>query len=90
MSFLIVRIAYALISVYAAGPDSKWNFETGSAILFACMALLPEYLTVGVFVYIGLRVSNSVNVYEERDDPPRYEDLDSEIVKRSYGVKMVY
>jgi hypothetical protein len=77
MSFLIVRIAYALVSVYDAGPDSKWNFESGSTSRFACMALLLEYLIAGIFVYIGLRVSNSDNVYGESDALPRYEDLDA-------------
>jgi hypothetical protein len=71
MSFLIVRIAYA------AGPDSKWNFESGSTSRIACMALLLEYLIAGIFVYIGLRVSNSDNVYGESDVLPRYEDLDA-------------
>ncbi|KAH8784828.1 hypothetical protein F5882DRAFT_404248 [Hyaloscypha sp. PMI_1271] len=77
MSFFIVRIAYALVSVYAAGPGSKWNFESVSTSRFACMALLLEYLIAGVFVYIGLRVSNSDNVYGESDALPRYEDLDA-------------
>ena len=77
MSFFIVRIAYALVSVYAAGPGSKWNFESVSTSRFACMALLLEYLIAGIFVYIGLRVSNSDNVYGESDALPRYEDLDA-------------
>jgi hypothetical protein len=89
MAFLIVRISYALISVYVTEPNSKWNFETGSSILFICLALLPEYLVVGVIVYIGLNLSNANNIYEERDDPPRYEDLNSDIVKKDYEVRRV-
>jgi hypothetical protein len=77
MSFFTVRIAYALISGFAVGPDNKWNFESGSTSLFACMALLLEYLIAGIFVYIGLRVSNSDNVYGEGDALRRYVDLDA-------------
>jgi hypothetical protein len=77
MSFFTVRIAYALISGFAVGPDNKWNFESVSTSLFACMALLLEYLIAGIFVYIGLRVSNSDNVYGEGDALRRYEDLDA-------------
>jgi hypothetical protein len=58
MPFLIVRNVYALISVYSNESDSQWNSVTGSAAVFACMALLMEYFVVAIYLYIGLKISH--------------------------------
>lgn len=77
MTFLVVRIVYALVSAYATNIQTRvWNLVSGSAILFACMALLPEYLIVGIFIYVGFKISPYKNVNEGGDDPQKYEDLE--------------
>ena len=54
--FLIVRTTYALLSVFATSLDSKWDTIDGSAVAFAFMALLMEYVVVCIYLYIGFSI----------------------------------
>ncbi|KAK7921503.1 hypothetical protein PG985_009525 [Apiospora marii] len=62
--FLCIRAVFGVISVFeAAGANirtSIWSPMFGSALLFSLMALLPEYIVLCVFVYLGIhRVSTA-------------------------------
>ncbi|KAL1850068.1 hypothetical protein Plec18170_007165 [Paecilomyces lecythidis] len=54
MPFLIVRIAYALLSVFSS--NEKWNNLTGSIAAFVCMELLMEYVVVGIYIAVGMAI----------------------------------
>lgn len=70
---LAVRTAYGLLEVAAQGNrESVWNPLTGSAVAFALMALLPEYIVLVGWVLMGYSI------------PPRREvgqSLDGEATK---------
>ncbi|KAJ4144521.1 hypothetical protein LMH87_003402 [Akanthomyces muscarius] len=54
---LAVRTAYGLLEVAEqADARSTWNPLTGSAVAFALMALLPEYLVLAGWVLMGLSI----------------------------------
>ena len=58
MPFLVVRIAYAFLSVFDANDlHSKWNDLYGSVAAFVIMALIMEYIVVLVYLSIGFRIS---------------------------------
>jgi hypothetical protein len=54
---LAVRTIYGLIGVFDAAGDrilvSTWSPLFGSATAFSLMALLPEYIVVCVYLYLG-------------------------------------
>ena len=52
--FLIVRIAYAFLSVFDTNP--KWNDLSGSIAAFFCMALLMELFVVAIYITVGLSI----------------------------------
>ncbi|KAJ9365594.1 hypothetical protein C8Q69DRAFT_499204 [Paecilomyces variotii] len=54
MPFLIVRVAYALLSVFST--SQKWNNLTGSIAAFVCMGLLMEYVVVGIYIGVGISI----------------------------------
>lgn len=55
--FLAVRTAYGLLEVAEqADARSPWNPLTGSAVAFALMALLPEYVVLAGWVLMGLSI----------------------------------
>lgn len=49
---MMARCVYGLLQV-AFPLFSMWNPLYGSAVAFALMALLVEYIVVGIFFYIG-------------------------------------
>jgi hypothetical protein len=54
MPFLMVRTAYGLL--YAFQEDTVfgfWNPLFGSAPVFGIMALLPEYIVLWIYIYLG-------------------------------------
>ncbi|KAM3559288.1 hypothetical protein MY1884_003538 [Beauveria asiatica] len=61
---LAVRTAYGLLEVARQGgggggggePASAWNPLTGSALAFALMALLPEYVVLVGWVFVGYAI----------------------------------
>lgn len=65
--FLIVRTVYGLLQVIFQNNQRKWNPVYGSAVLFAMMALLMEYIAMGVFFY------NGFSMPPEREKPQQLE-----------------
>lgn len=54
---LALRTAYGLLEVAAQGDArSAWNPLTGSAVAFALMALLPEYVVLVGWVLMGFSI----------------------------------
>jgi hypothetical protein len=51
--FLLVRLVYSLMVVFAHNPD--FNVLTGSVIIQAFMATLEEFIVVLLYVTAGLR-----------------------------------
>ncbi|KAH8887209.1 hypothetical protein GQ53DRAFT_827381 [Thozetella sp. PMI_491] len=53
--FLALRTIYGLISAFNSDSIlSTWNPLFGSAPAFALMALLPEYITLLIYLYLGI------------------------------------
>jgi hypothetical protein len=59
MPFLIVRTVYAFLGEYSNSLYSKWDPLYGSASIFACMALLMEYIVICIFIYIGFNIPSN-------------------------------
>ncbi|KAK6080256.1 hypothetical protein SCUP515_03681 [Seiridium cupressi] len=57
MPLLILRAVYGLLYSFTASTmdtiTTTWNPLFGSAVAFALMALLPEYIVLGVYTYLG-------------------------------------
>ncbi|ATY64473.1 hypothetical protein A9K55_004649 [Cordyceps militaris] len=71
---LALRTAYGLLEVAEqASAGSLWNPLTGSAVAFALMALLPEYLVLLAWVLMGYSIPPRREVgLEPRDgEPPK-------------------
>ena len=57
MPFLVVRIAYAFLSVFDTdGLQSKWDDLYGSVAAFVIMALIMEYIVVVIYLSVGIRI----------------------------------
>ncbi|KAF4445791.1 hypothetical protein F53441_10540 [Fusarium austroafricanum] len=53
---LALRTVYGLLCAFTVdNPLTIWNSLVGSAVAFAFMCLLAEYVTLLVFLYLGLR-----------------------------------
>lgn len=56
--FLVVRNIYGILEVVLQySPTSIWDPVYGSAVAFATMALLMEYIIICVYLYVGFVVS---------------------------------
>lgn len=62
MPTLALRAAYGLLYMFTeAEAHPEWNPLYGSAIAFALLCLLPEYITALFYVYLGVhRIYNKV------------------------------
>ncbi|KAM4068126.1 hypothetical protein HRG_012485 [Hirsutella rhossiliensis] len=64
---LCIRAVFGIISVFeAAGKGfltSIWSPMFGNAALFSLMALLPEFIVLGVFVYLGYHRFSTADRY---------------------------
>ncbi|KJZ75784.1 hypothetical protein HIM_04941 [Hirsutella minnesotensis 3608] len=64
---LCVRAAFGIIEVFkAAGKNvltSIWSPMFGNAVLFSLMALLPEFIVLCVFIYLGHYRYSTANQY---------------------------
>jgi hypothetical protein len=62
---LCLRTIYGIISVFNATGfniiNSKWSPLFGSAIAFALMALLPEYVMLCIYLFLGLNQLHNDN-----------------------------
>ena len=57
MPFLVVRIAYAFLSVFNSdGLQSKWSDLYGSVAAFVLMGLIMEYIVVVIYLGVGIRI----------------------------------
>jgi hypothetical protein len=54
--FLVVRLAYALLTTFSA--EDKWNPLTGDIAPFVVMHSLMEYCVVIVCLFIGFRTES--------------------------------
>lgn len=55
MPTLALRAAFGLLYEFTSGDiRAMWNPLYGSAVAFALMCLLAEYLTALIYVYLGL------------------------------------
>lgn len=52
--FLIVRNVYGILEVvFEYVVNTAWNPVTGSVVAFVLMALLMEYVVIGIYMYVG-------------------------------------
>jgi len=52
--FILVRIVYSACSVFGAHGD--FNLLTGSVVIYAIMAVLMEFIVIGIYLVVGLKV----------------------------------
>ncbi|KAH6898063.1 hypothetical protein B0T10DRAFT_543099 [Thelonectria olida] len=53
---LLLRTAYGLLCAFTVdNPSTIWNPLSGSAVAFTVMCLISEYITVLVFIFLGIR-----------------------------------
>jgi hypothetical protein len=90
---LAVRTAYGVIGVFeATGKNmltSMWSSLFGSATAFALMALLPEYMVLAIFMYLGhyrIKTCRSRNWVDDR--PPKKKLKDKLRDKLQQGVSL--
>lgn len=71
MPTLVVRTIYGLLYTFNSQDlFSKWNPLFGSPVAFTLMALLPEYITLLIYVCLGLhRIRHRPRDAEDKDTP---------------------
>ncbi|KAH8891182.1 hypothetical protein GQ53DRAFT_841596 [Thozetella sp. PMI_491] len=53
----VVRTVYALLNTFTgSSTSSAWNPVYGSAVLFSLMCLLPEYVSLCLYMWVGLKL----------------------------------
>ncbi|KLP05063.1 Uncharacterized protein LW94_14140 [Fusarium fujikuroi] len=58
---LVLRTVYGLLCAFTVNNMTTiWNSLVGSAVAFALMCLLAEYITLLIFLYLGIRHWRSV------------------------------
>ncbi|PKS08023.1 hypothetical protein jhhlp_006635 [Lomentospora prolificans] len=71
---LYVRVAYGLISVFRASGNhiltSMWSPLFGSAAAFSLMALLPEYVVLCIYLYLGYHRYSTCTIESVADERP--------------------
>lgn len=69
--FLALRTVYGLIETSQSGHvGTIWSPLQGSAVAFALMALLPEYIVISTWIFVGLGIppDRGVPVQRVADD----------------------
>jgi hypothetical protein len=52
-----LRLIYFCLAVFSIdSADTRWNPLTGSMAALICMVLLPEFITVVVYVWVGFTI----------------------------------
>ncbi|KAI1337208.1 hypothetical protein F5Y15DRAFT_418260 [Xylariaceae sp. FL0016] len=70
--FLTVRTVYALLYIYTQDDaDSTWNPVNGSPVAFALLALLMEFVVMGLYMWTGLKVPRRLVSKEDYSLTPR-------------------
>jgi len=54
---LLLRLVYLCLAIFDLGSaGSEWNPLTGSMAALVCMALIPEFVTVMVYLWVGFTI----------------------------------
>jgi hypothetical protein len=62
---LCLRLVYFCLAIFHLGTADKiWNPLTGSMTALVCMALVPEFVTVLVYLWVGFTVHPKGTVEE--------------------------
>jgi hypothetical protein len=62
---LCLRLVYFCLAIFNLDSTDKiWNPVTGSVAALACMALIPEFVTVLVYVWVGFSIKPRDTVRE--------------------------
>lgn len=65
---LFLRAIYGLLYVFIDNSIySTWNPLFGSAVAFALMALLPEYIVLCIYIYLGFYRIRTCAQPQQRD-----------------------
>lgn len=73
--FLLVRSIYGILQVtFEFTSGTVWNPVYGSAVAFALMALVTEYIAMGIFFWVGFSIPPDRGVSRLRDS----EDIDAQ------------
>jgi len=63
---LCLRLIYFCLTIFNLNrADKIWNSLTGSMVALVCMALVPEFVTVMVFLWVGFTIHSKGTVDEE-------------------------
>lgn len=55
--FICLRLVYFCLAVFSLdSADARWNPIEGSMAALVCMALIPEFVTVLVYLWVGYRI----------------------------------
>jgi hypothetical protein len=59
---LCLRLIYFCLAIFNLGSaDMIWNPLTGSTAALVCMALIPEFVTVLVYLWVGFMIHSKVD-----------------------------
>jgi hypothetical protein len=73
---LCLRLVYFCLAIFHLGTTDKfWNPLTGSMTALVCMALIPEFVTVLVYLWVGFTVDPKCTVEEVTISFPGENDL---------------
>lgn len=62
---LCLRLVYFCLAIFNLGTvDKIWNPLTGSMTALVCMALIPEFVTVLVYLWVGFTIHPKATVEE--------------------------
>lgn len=69
MPLLVVRTAYTLADLAtASNTTSVWNPVYGSAVLFAVICLVTEYIVLCLYMWIGLSIPRMPGKVKKRSN----------------------
>ncbi|KAK5659902.1 hypothetical protein OQA88_13366 [Cercophora sp. LCS_1] len=89
---LALRTAYGIIGVFEATGNnittSMWSSLFGSATAFALMALVPEYIVLGMFMYLGHFRIKTCGGRDWVDDRPAKKKLKDRIRDKLQGIQL--
>lgn len=68
---LCLRLVYFCLAIFNPDrADKIWNPLTGSMAALVCMALVPEFVTVIVFLWVGFKIDFKSTVDDESISSP--------------------
>ena len=71
--FLCLRLIYFCLAIFSLdSADKIWNPLTGSVAALACMTLIPEFVTVLVYLWVGFTMDPKGTVGEATINGPRH------------------